>query len=155
MRSTNVLRWLILLLLAVALPLGLIAGCAATNAKDPSPAPTPDVSAWSTFSDSGRYRVSIAPLSGEVVLGKLQEWRVRFETPTGQPFDPSRVVFLGAMPQHGHGFDNAPRATGMLGPGEVRIEGVRFHMPGDWVLRVDFAGAKGPETASFEIEVGY
>lgn len=109
--------------------------------------------AWTSRSEGGRYRVSIGPESGKVELGSLQSWWARFETLQGRTFQPARVVFRGGMPQHGHGFDTAPRVTEILGGGEVRIEGVRFHMAGDWRLRVDFLGPGGHDTAFFDVRV--
>ncbi len=109
--------------------------------------------AWTSRSQGGRYRVSIGPESGSVELGSLQSWWVRFETLQGRAYQPAHVAFRGAMPQHGHGFDTAPRVTEILGEGEVRIEGVRFHMAGDWRLRVDFLGPGGRDTAFFDVRV--
>lgn len=111
--------------------------------------------AWTTRSEAGRYRVSIGPESGQVELGPLQSWWARFETLEGRVFQPGHVSFGGGMPQHGHGFDTSPRVTEALAGGEVRIEGVRFHMAGEWRLRVDFLGPEGRDTALFEVRVDH
>lgn len=110
---------------------------------------------WTTRSEGGRYRVSIGPESGKVELGPLQSWWVRFETLEGRAFQPGHVSFGGGMPQHGHGFDTSPRVTQILPGGGVRIEGVRFHMAGDWRVRVDFLGPEGRDAALFEVRVDH
>ena len=34
------------------------------------------------------------------------------------------------------------------------VEGVKFHMSGDWTIRVEFVGPAGPDVAIFHIQVG-
>ena len=50
----------------------------------------------------------------------------------------------GGMPAHGHGFNTAPRVTRELDDGAFLVEGVRFHMGGDWEL---YAGVVEPDGA--------
>jgi hypothetical protein len=53
---------------------------------------------------------------------------------------PTAILFDGGMPSHGHGFVTRPRVTRNLGNGEFLVEGVKFHMPGEWVFRVTVTG---------------
>jgi hypothetical protein len=48
------------------------------------------------------------------------------------------------MPLHNHGLPTAPQMTTSLGNGSYRVEGMRFHMNGDWELlvTVDVAGRR-------------
>jgi hypothetical protein len=57
------------------------------------------------------------------------------------------------MPQHAHGFITEPRVTRSLGVGTFLIEGVKFHMPGDWTLRVELVGPSGPDVATLHVQV--
>ena len=59
------------------------------------------------------------------------------------------------MPQHGHGFQTAPRVTRALAESWYLIEGVLFHMPGTWTLRIEFASEAGPDLANIELDVPY
>jgi hypothetical protein len=38
------------------------------------------------------------------------------------------------MPQHDHGLPTRPRITKELGNGDYQLDGIRFHMRGDWEL---------------------
>jgi len=105
-------------------------------------------------SRSGAYRVSLRPRDGEAPLGRMHAWVVRVETADGEPFAPSRLTFDGGMPQHDHGFPTAPRVTQALGPGEYLVEGVRYHMGGEWTLRVEVVGPAGPDVAVARVRVG-
>lgn len=105
-------------------------------------------------SEAGFYRVSLRPVDGEVPLGALHAWVVVVETAAGESFEPTRLAFGGGMPQHQHGFVTEPRVTRVLGPGEYLIEGVKFHMAGDWALRVEVVGPDGPDVAVLHVMVG-
>jgi len=105
------------------------------------------------LTEAGRYRVSLAPEAGRVPLGELHAWEVQVATPEGAPVTPTRLAFDGGMPQHGHGLTTAPRVTEALGGGRYRVEGVRFHMHGDWRLVVELVGPAGPDVAVFHVDV--
>jgi hypothetical protein len=40
------------------------------------------------------------------------------------------------MPKHNHGLPTDPKMTKALGNGNYVLEGMRFHMRGDWELTV-------------------
>jgi hypothetical protein len=71
----------------------------------------------------------------------------------GEPFAATRLAFDAGMPQHGHGLSTAPRVTRALGNGRYRVEGVKFHMGGDWTLRVEVVGPSGADVAVFHVRV--
>jgi hypothetical protein len=49
------------------------------------------------------------------------------------------------MPEHRHGMNYRPSLK-RLGPGQWRAEGLLFHMPGRWQLRLDVQTAGGTES---------
>ena len=104
---------------------------------------------------SGAYRVALQLEDPEATRDRLHAWRVRIERSDGVPLAPTRLAFSGGMPQHGHGFQTAPRVTGKLSEGWWRIQGVRFHMAGAWTLRVEFASTEGADVAIVELDVPY
>ncbi len=105
-------------------------------------------------SAGGRYRIGIRPELGAASIGVLHAWRVDVSLPDGRATEVRELRFDGGMPQHGHGFETAPRVTARLGPAAFRVDGVRFSMAGDWTIRVDVAGAVGVDSASFVVDVG-
>ena len=104
-------------------------------------------------SEAGLYRVAIAPETGAIPLGTIHSWVVEVATAAGEPFAPTRLAFDGGMPQHGHGLPTAPRVTRSLGTGRFLVEGVKFHMGGDWTLRVEVVGPSGADVAVFHVQV--
>jgi hypothetical protein len=104
-------------------------------------------------SQRGRYRIAVRPSEPSAPRGQLHEWIVRVERTDGGPARLHHVGFDGGMPSHGHGFVTTPRVTRDLGGGEFLVEGVKFHMPGAWELRVTVTGGEGTDGATFPISV--
>jgi hypothetical protein len=103
--------------------------------------------------EAGLYRVAIAPEGGAIPLGAMHAWVVEVATAAGEAFVPTRLAFDAGMPQHGHGLPTAPRVTRALGDGRFRVEGVKFHMGGDWTVRVEVVGPAGADVAVFHVAV--
>jgi hypothetical protein len=117
------------------------------------PAPAQGGARFERVGEAGLYRVAIAPESGSIPLGAMHSWVVEVATAAGEPFAPTRIAFDGGMPQHGHGLPTAPRVTRSLGDGRFLVEGVKFHMGGDWTLRVEVVGPSGADVAVFHVAV--
>ena len=92
--------------------------------------------AQSWLSESGGVRASYASEVEPVPLNRIHTWTLHLETSAGAPLADAEVSIDGGMPAHNHGLATAPAVTGYLGNGDYRIEGLRFHMQGDWELRV-------------------
>mgnify|MGYP001287877550 CR=1 FL=1 len=102
-------------------------------------------------SDNGIYRVEIAPEEEPVRQGPLHAWIVTLATAGGEAVADAALAIDGGMPQHGHGLPTAPQATGHLGEGRYRIEGVRFNMGGWWVLEIGIDSPAGSDAVTFNI----
>lgn len=87
-------------------------------------------------SDRGHYLISARPATSPLPLHRMHDWIVAIELAGDGSQIPTAIHFDGGMPAHGHGFVTQPRVTRNLGGGEFLVEGVKFHMPGDWVIQV-------------------
>ena len=95
----------------------------------------------------------VATLSTEASgfgFGQFHDWVV--ELPPG--FTVASVAFDANMPAHGHGLAVQPKLI-RTGEHTFRVEGVRFHMTGEWKLRVRFQDAGGLHTVEFPLEVSF
>ena len=54
-----------------------------------------------------------------------------------KPVVGATVSVVGGMPAHDHGLPTRPRITEDLGEGSYRLEGMRFHMNGDWEVSIE------------------
>lgn len=105
------------------LPLLLLMGAAA-----------PVAPGW--LSESGALRASYTAEVTPVPLNRIHSWTLHLETDAGVPVANAEVSVDGGMPAHNHGLATAPAVTAYLGNGDYRIEGLRFHMQGEWILRL-------------------
>ena len=105
----------------------------------------------SALSDGGSFRVSYAAAGGSVPLNALHSWTVEVRTAAGDPVTGASVSLVGDMPKHGHGLPTEPEVTKELGEGKYRVEGMKFSMPGWWVVTFHVAVGDARESATFNL----
>jgi cytochrome c peroxidase len=110
--------------------------------------------AFSKNSEQDVFRVSVWPEDGEIPLRRLHAWVVRVEDANGARVAPVLLTIDGGMPQHGHGFDTRPQVAQRLQNGDYRIDGMKFHMGGDWQLKLQIATDDLADVVNFEVHVG-
>ncbi|MGE3332416.1 MAG: FixH family protein [Rhodospirillaceae bacterium] len=99
----------------------------------------------------GHYIASLESQKTPVPVGAMHTWVVTVTTPAGDPLDDIQISIGGGMPQHGHGLPSRPRITKHLGQGKHLIEGMKFNMPGWWILTLSIEGAGGADSATFNL----
>ena len=52
---------------------------------------------------------------------------------------------------HDHGLPTAPRVTETLGEGDYLLEGMKFQMPGHWVVTLAIDAGEGDDSVTFEL----
>ena len=99
-----------------------------------------DHAGW--LSKTGHYRVSYESQLEPIVINRIHSWLLHVETADGIPVTDAAITVQGGMPAHDHGLPTSPRMTKSAGAGDYLIEGMRFHMNGDWeiVVSIDAAG---------------
>lgn len=90
--------------------------------------------ATTRLSAQGIYKVSYTSDLGAVPVNQMQSWTLHVETADGQPVENATITVDGDMPQHGHGLPTRPQVTRYLSNGDYQVEGLKFHMPGWWVM---------------------
>lgn len=86
------------------------------------------------MSAQGLYEISYTSDLGSVPINQIQSWTLHIETADGRPVENATINVDGDMPQHGHGLPTQPQVTQYLGNGDYKVEGLKFHMPGWWVM---------------------
>ena len=138
---------------------GMDHGAATTGtdrgAHDGSDGDAPDDApvALSGTSAGGLYRVELRGLPEPVPLNLMHGWTVHVETVDGAPVTGASIAMDGGMPIHDHGLPTAPRVTAELGDGDYRLEGVRFQMPGHWVVELAIDAAPGTDSVTFDLNL--
>ncbi len=96
----------------------------------------PDDLDYSTtrLTEQGMYEVSYTAQVSPVPVNQMLTWTLHVETAAGQVVENATITVDGDMPQHGHGLPTRPQVTRYLGNGDYVVEGLKFHMPGWWVM---------------------
>lgn len=90
----------------------------------------------------GVYQVSIESSIEPIEINRIHSWVLHI-TADGEPVSGATISVIGGMPAHDHGLPTSPRITEDLGRGRYRLEGMRFHMNGDWEVSINIdAGGK-------------
>lgn len=74
-----------------------------------------------------------------VPLNQMHSWVITLRSAEGVPLEGAHISVEGGMPAHDHGLATSPQVTTALGSGRYLLEGVRFHMAGEWLLKLQIA----------------
>jgi hypothetical protein len=99
-------------------------------------APITDASADEWVTSRGVYTVSFESSLEPIEINQIHSWILHI-TSNGKPVTGASLTVTGGMPAHDHGMPTRPRVTAELGNGEYRLEGIRFHMGGDWEVSIE------------------
>ena len=88
------------------------------------------------FWTSDRFQVSFESDLKPIVINQIHQWIIQVQTLDGVPVTKAEISIDGGMPDHDHGLPTDPQVTGNLGDGRYRVEGLRFHMQGQWELKI-------------------
>lgn len=110
----------------------------------PAPGQAAETNSW--LSASGHYRASYRSEQEPPPLNHMHSWILRLEHADGTALVGATVSIEGGMPAHNHGLPTQPRVTEQAEPGVYRIDGLRFHMQGDWELRLAITHAGQRDT---------
>ena len=96
-----------------------------------------------------RYKTS----GGAMPMNRIHSWMLNIKTPSGEPVSGAAITVEGGMPMHGHGLPTSPVATAANMPGNYMVEGIKFTMPGHWVVRFDIQAGSKIDTVEFNVMV--
>jgi hypothetical protein len=104
----------------------------------------------SVESARGLYRVSYEPRGGSIPVGKVHAWELKVADATGKPVKGATVIVDGEMPEHRHGLPTKPEAAEAAN-GTYVVQGMKFNMPGWWILRFHVFTEEQRDTAEFHL----
>ncbi len=87
-------------------------------------------------SKRGLFTVSYQSALQPIEINQMHYWVLHIESEGGEPVTGADVEVTGGMPAHDHGLPTRPRVTTELEDGDYRLDGMRFHMAGDWELTI-------------------
>jgi len=102
---------------------------------------------------AGKRLLIVSELS-PLAINLMHGWRLHLLDTDGKPLSKASITVRGGMPEHDHGLPTEPAVTGEPEPGVYLLAGLRFHMPGRWLLEFDIAldgGAADSASLAFEL----
>jgi hypothetical protein len=138
----------------IGIVLGLVLAAAAFFVWRMMAPPPADLDLSRTkLSQAGLYRVSVTPESEPFDRSRMHNWVVTIDTASGEPVAGAQVDIDGGMPQHGHGLPTAPRVSATETPGRYLLQGIRFGMPGWWVVELEIDAPAGRDRVEFNLSL--
>lgn len=128
----------------------LVSGCIAAAAVA---APTDNrVPGEARATHQGLYRITVeAPTP--VPINRLQAWSIAVTAADGKPPTEMALAVSASMPQHGHGMLVQPRVSRQLDSRKFLVEGLKFHMPGYWEVKLTVTAAGQTDDLTFALDL--
>ena len=104
-------------------------------------------------SGAGLYRVSYVSDLDPIEINRMHSWVIHVETANGTPLEHAEMTLEGGMPEHDHGLPTKPLVTEYLGGGNYLVEGMRFHMSGDWEITVAIRAGDDRDTCELSLQL--
>ncbi len=86
-------------------------------------------------------------------INQIHSWELELKDGNGSTVTGANIEVNGGMPAHNHGLPTQPRVTPMEKPGSYLMEGIRFHMPGEWELQFTVTTATARDSAKLEFNL--
>jgi hypothetical protein len=118
----------------------------------PAPAASPLPGDTERWSEKRLFEVRYESTPSPVPLLTLHTWTITITDAAGAPVRGANVLVLGGMPAHSHGLPTTP-VVRELGDGRYRVEGLKFHMPGAWVVAFRIKAPGGTDSVSFALDL--
>jgi hypothetical protein len=126
---------------------------AAAHPAQPVKPTSPEAYASTRPSESGVFRVSYRSNPAALPLNALHTWTLTVETAGGEPVREADIAVEVTMPEHGHGMPTKPAVTKSFGDGTYLVEGLKFSMPGWWVLTFKIRADAASDVVTFHVQL--
>lgn len=104
-------------------------------------------------SDGGSFSVSYTSKLEPIQINQIHQWVLHIAAEGGEAVGDAIIKLEGGMPLHDHGLPTSPIATEYLGDGNYLVEGMRFHMMGDWEITVEITQGNLLETVLITLRI--
>ena len=99
------------------------------------------------------FSVSYKSIGGHIRLNRIHSWEISINDAEGKPVNDAKITVVGDMPEHGHGLPTQPEVYNLGAAGLYRIDGMKFQMPGWWVVTVNIMTDNMHDAVSFNLNV--
>jgi len=105
------------------------------------------------MSKSAAFELSYDSEQQPIPINAIHSWKLTLKDFEGKPVEGAVISVDGDMPEHGHGLPTTPEVTDDLGGGVYMVEGIRFSMPGWWIMNFSIDAGGKTDSAKFNLMV--
>jgi hypothetical protein len=105
----------------------------------------------SSLSSNKTFKVSYTSDRDPAPVNRIHSWTLNVLTADGKPVTGAIISLNGNMPEHGHGLPTEPEVTQEISSGEYLVEGMKFSMPGWWVIDFNIKSGDKQDTVKFNL----
>jgi len=95
------------------------------------------------------YKSDVMPMP----VGRIFGSKLRVETLDGTPVKDAEIAVKGGMPEHGHGLPTQPEVGRGSMNGDYVVQGLKFSMPGWWVITFKIKAKDKDDSVTFNLLV--
>ena len=103
------------------------------------------------MSENKLFAVSYRSLRGTLPINRILSWELNVKTADGKPVDNAKISIVGDMPEHHHGLPTQPEIVKGIGPGNYIVDGLKFSMPGWWVVTFHIEAGEMMDNVTFNL----
>jgi len=105
------------------------------------------------MSKGGGFKATYSSDPEAVPVNKMMSWKLKVESADGQAVRDAEISVSGDMPEHGHGLPTQPKVTKNFGDGTYLVEGIKFSMPGWWIMNYAIKAGGKTDTVTFNLQL--
>lgn len=99
------------------------------------------------------FNVMYKSTGGNIRINRIHSWEVTVKDAEGKPVNNAKVTVVGDMPEHGHGLPTRPVVTSIGMEGLYRVDGMKFTMPGWWIITISVMADGTHDNVSFNLNI--
>jgi len=99
------------------------------------------------------FKGSYASENVPIPVGRIIIWKLNVATADGRPVKNAEISVNGDMPEHGHGLPTQPEVAKGAEDGTYIVQGLKFSMPGWWVITFQVKTQDTEDTITFNLVV--
>jgi hypothetical protein len=99
------------------------------------------------------FKVMYKSISGNIRINRIHSWEVTVKDADGKPVNNAKLTVVGDMPEHGHGLPTQPEVTKIGAEGLYRVDGMKFTMPGWWIVTISVMADGRHDNVSFNLNI--
>ena len=119
----------------------------------PVPPSSEEAYARSRASEAGLFRASYRSDTEPLPLNVIHTWTLAVETAGGEAVKDAEIGVEVTMPEHGHGMPTTPAVAKNHGDGTYQVDGLKFSMPGWWVLGFKIRAGGKSDVVTFHVRL--